>query len=101
MTPSAACIAPGMRGAWFRSVAHVAQLTKGAAASPVRISSQRTQIGRGSTRRAQFGVLERGALGPPRRPGEFVEEPEVVGAFRRLAHHFVDLVSVRPDENAP
>src|SRR6202007_1333793 len=22
-------------------------------------------------------------------------------AFRRLAHHFVDLVSVRPDENAP
>ena len=50
---------------------------------------------------AQFGVLEQEALGPPCRPGEFVEEPEVVGAFRRLAHHFVDLVSVRPDENAP
>ena len=34
-------------------------------------------------------------------PGELVEEPDVVGAFGRLAHHFVDLVSVRPDENAP
>src|SRR5215469_9018310 len=55
----------------------------------------------GSTRLAQFGVLEREALGPPRRAGEFVEERDVVGAFRRLAHHFVDLVSVRPDENAP
>ena len=40
-------------------------------------------------------------LGPPRRAGEFIEERDVVGAFRRLAHHFVDLVSVRPDENAP
>src|SRR6202040_1430794 len=49
----------------------------------------------------QFGVLEREALGPPRRAGEFIEERDVVGAFRRLAHHFVDLVSIRPDENAP
>ena len=43
----------------------------------------------------------REALGPPRRPGEFVEERDVVGAIRLLAHHFVDLVSIRPDENAP
>jgi hypothetical protein len=28
-------------------------------------------------------------------------ERDVVGALRRLAHHFVDLVSIRPDENAP
>ena len=34
------------RRMWFRSFAHVAQLTKGAAASSARISSQRTQIGR-------------------------------------------------------
>src|SRR6201993_4819720 len=54
-----------------------------------------------STRLAQFGVLEREALSPPRRPGEFVEEPDVVGAFRRLAAHFGDLGSVRPDENPP
>src|SRR5215470_1732614 len=54
-----------------------------------------------STRRAEFGILEREALGPPRRAGEFIEERDVVGAFRRLAHHFVDLVSIRPYENAP
>jgi hypothetical protein len=53
------------------------------------------------TRLVQFGVLEREALGPSRCPGEFVEERDIVGAFRRLAHHLVDLVSVRPDENAP
>src|SRR5215470_5925769 len=54
-----------------------------------------------STRRAQFGILKREALGPPRRAGEFIEERNVVGPFRRLAHHFVDLVSVRPSENTP
>ena len=48
-----------------------------------------------------MGVLERQALCPPRRASEFIEERDVVGAFRRLAHHFVDLVSIRPDENAP
>src|SRR5262249_2598819 len=58
-------------------------------------------LGGESTRRAQFGVLEREALGPPRCTGEFIEERDVVGEFRRLAHHFVDLLSVRPDENAP
>jgi hypothetical protein len=58
-------------------------------------------MGRRSTRLAQFGVVEREAFGPPRRAGEFIEERDVVGAFRRLAHHFVDLVSIRPDENAP
>jgi hypothetical protein len=30
-----------------------------------------------------------------------LEERDVVGAFWRLAHHFVDLVSVWPDQNAP
>jgi hypothetical protein len=50
---------------------------------------------------AQFGVLEREAVGPPRRAGEFIEERDVVGAFQRQAHHFVDLVSIWPDHNAP
>ena len=41
MTPSAACIAPGVRGACgSRSFAHVTQFTKGAAASPARISAR-------------------------------------------------------------
>ena len=55
----------------------------------------------GSTRRPQFRVLERQAFCPPSLAGEFIEERDIVGAFRRLAHHFVDLVSVRPDEDAP
>src|SRR6516225_2244727 len=46
-------------------------------------------------------VLEREALGPPRRAGEFIEERDAISAFRRLAHHLVDLKSVRPDEDAP
>ena len=54
-----------------------------------------------STRRAEFGILEREALGPPRCAGEFIKERDVVDAFWRLAHHFVDLVSIRSDENAP
>src|SRR5215471_7873231 len=53
------------------------------------------------TWRAQFGVLEREALGPPRGVGKFVEEGDVVDAFGRLAHHFVDPMSVRPNENTP
>src|SRR5215471_14428494 len=41
MTPSAACIAPGVRGACgSRSFAHVTQFTKGAAASLARISAR-------------------------------------------------------------
>ena len=41
MTPSAACIAPGVRGACgSRSLAHVTQFTKGAAASLARISAR-------------------------------------------------------------
>ena len=59
------------------------------------------QCCRGGRSSQIFGVLEREALGPPRRAGEFIEERDVVGAFRRLAHHFVDLVSVWPDQNAP
>src|SRR5438132_6852199 len=89
---------PSDRRRW--SLARVGDLA-GATVSGVTAAPSSYDRRTGSTRLAQFGVLERGALGPPRRPGEFVEERDVVGAFRRLAHHFVDLVSVRPDENAP
>ena len=44
---------------------------------------------------------EREALGPPCRAGELIEERDVIGAVRRLADHFVDLLSVDPHENAP
>src|SRR6202008_2550763 len=67
----------------------------------LRLSPAATMIGRRSTRLSQFGVLERWAGGPPRRTGEFIEERDVISVFRRLAHHFVDLVGVRPDENPP
>ena len=44
--------------------------------------------------RRQFGVLERQALGPPRRPREFVEERDVAGAFRRSLDRSLDAFDV-------
>src|SRR6516225_8138725 len=89
------------RRMWFRSFARAVKLTKGAAASPARISlaanPDRPVINSAGAIR---GSRERGAWSTPR-AGEFIEERDVVGAFRRLAHHFVDLISVRPHENAP
>ena len=44
--------------------------------------------------RRQFGVLERQALGPPRRPREFIEERDVAGEFRRSLDRSLDAFDV-------
>src|SRR5215471_17355008 len=52
-------------------------------------------------RKQSSTVIEASRDAPAGLGGEFLEEVEIVGALRRLPDHFIDLVRVRTDENAP
>src|SRR5215472_9490248 len=43
----------------------------------------------------------RHAEAPPRLGGEALEEVEIIGAFRRLPHQFIEAVGILADQDAP
>ena len=104
MTPSAACIAPGVRGACgSRSFAHVTQFTKGAAASGVLVTS--VLAGMADSAAADLaraeGLLDRALAASPRLAFAHFEKGHVLRALNRWEEAMLEYeVALALDQNS-